>query len=467
MDKARLSYLQVALGAALLVWLGFLAARSDENFWFDEVFTLGAAGVNGTLDWDVLLRDVHPPTHVALVHLASQFVDGARPVLRAINALALIPLVLAFLLLRAQIGRERATLAALVLVANTFFFLFSLELRVYGLLLGTAALGHVLLFCRLRAVRGAEPGLIATALALTGLHFFGAALGTALLLVSAADHVKAGRRRRALVPLGFAGLCVALTLGWAFVLGDVRGALGGALWIRNEFGPWIDFALNQPLVLAGVVLLLAARRQGATSPALVPVLWLLAPFGLVIAVALAISLHSPVVSTKNLTVGVPAMALVMGLAMPAPLLAALDRTVWSVVGVVAVCLGAAYSGGGTPQYIRWAVETATPAPCHGRPLYVVNPDSVDRYAQRVFLGAVLRPPTDILSLPPKIDAADWTGACRVIAAGYHEFGRASTVTAFFRDRGLDVTVRQAPDPRAAAGDQRSFGYVVEVRGPTP
>ncbi|MEM9813011.1 MAG: hypothetical protein AAF913_10090, partial [Pseudomonadota bacterium] len=437
----------------------FLVTSYDSAFWYDEVFTLGAAGVNGALDWDALRRDVHPPTHPLIVHLAATSTDLPLGALRLTNLLALPALALAGWFATRALGPKRAALAALLTLTGAFFFHLSLELRVYGVLLASAALGSTALLAAASEVRGARLTLFAVSTCLTALHFFGAALGVALLLTLAAREP-----RRALVPVLLALCLSAATLLWAFAIGDVRGALGGALWIQNGPEPWLGLVAAQPLLALAWTGLLVARRQGHGPPmgASARALMTLAPGAMVIAVAALISLHSPVISTKNLTVLIPGLALAAALLTPAALITRIDRSLLTPALVTAVACAHAFGASGSFQYIAWTVAAATPAPCNGLPLYTIDPDIVDIYAQRVFLGEVRRPPTQLRALSETADLSPYRGACDIVAADFHEDGPASDVVRLFAARGLSVRIEQAPDPRAETVDQMRMGFVVRV-----
>ncbi|MEM9429950.1 MAG: hypothetical protein AAGA32_10685 [Pseudomonadota bacterium] len=451
--------LMLALLGLALVWTVFLVTSYDIAFWYDEVFTLGAAGVNGTPDWDALRRDVHPPTHPLIIHLAATSADLPLGALRLTNLLALLPLSLAGWFATSALGAKRAALAALLMLTGALFFHLSLELRAYGLLLAAAALGSAALLAIEVEVPGARAALFAASILLTTLHFFGAALGVALLLTLAAHDP-----RRALVPVLLAICLAAATLLWAFAIGDVRGALGGALWIQNGLEPWLGLVAAQPLLTLAWMGLLMAPRRGLDPPtgAVPRALMTLAPGAMVIAVAAAISLHSPVISTKNLTVVIPGLALAAALLTPAAILTRLDRSLLTPAVVTAVASAHAVSASNSFQYIEWAVETATPAPCVGLPLYTIDPDIVDRYAQQVFLGEILRPPTQLRTLSETSDLSPYRGACDIVAADFHEDGPASDVVRLFAARGLSVRIEQAPDPRAETTDQMRMGFVVRV-----
>ncbi len=461
MTLSRFPWLVASFLAAAVVWCIFIGVSYDISYWYDEVFTLGAAGVNGQIDWEMVGRDVHPPTHILLVHWTSGFVNGADPALRAVNLLSLIPIGLAALVLRRECAPDQLALLALLIMTGLLFFHLTLELRVYGLLLAASILGHALLLARIRGRRFADPCLVATALVLTSLHFFGAALATALLLTSAALHMKERATLRALILAGFAGLCVLLTLTWAFVIGDVRSALGGNLWIRNELTPYLRFVGNQPVLFVYLLALLILSRRGLTAPAgqAHDARWMLLPFGMVIGVALIISLHTPVISTKNLTVGIPGLALFAVLSTPDRLLRGLNASPLTLAATLLLTGYGAFGAGQSFQYIRWTIEQAGAESCAGLPLYVIGPDIVDIYAQQVFLGQQRRPLRELREIGETFDPTPYQSGCPVIAVGWHEPGSTELVERFLTERGLNIAIIQSPDARPDQAGLMSPGFV--------
>ncbi|MEO0911420.1 MAG: hypothetical protein AAFY59_00295 [Pseudomonadota bacterium] len=441
--------------ATLTIWAGFIALRYSLPFWYDEVFTLGAAGINAAgPDWPVILRDVHPPTYLLLVNVAAQIVEGSSHAMRLVNALALPILGLAALSLRRSLQGPAFWAAILLLTGHLFFFHTSLELRSYGLLLALSTLGHALWLAHLQG-RPNTPALLATALALTSLHFFGAALGTALLIA-------AGLHSRRPLPFAGAALCIAATLTWAFGIADLSGALGGGLWIRNGIGTWLTFASGLPLILTALLAVAVARKKSPERWPNPHPLWLLAPSAMVIAVALVISLHSPVISVKNLIVTIPGLALFTGMAAPPSLLKAANATPFTFALALLTTGASAWKAAQPHEYVRWAITTATPPNCDGIPLYVFRPDIVDEYAQHVFLGTQKRPLADIPDITGAADLAPYRGGCDIIAAGWHEPGYAIVMKRFFEQKGIPVFIGHHPQAEARGDTRLSPGFVIRL-----
>ncbi|QHQ35866.1 hypothetical protein [Algicella marina] len=454
-EQQQPEWLARAAIAVAVVFAGFILLRHDLAYWYDEVFTLGAAGINASgPDWPTLRGDVHPPTYILLVRGVSTLIDGAGPAIRLVNLLAVPVYAAAAMVLWRSLPRLAFWAAAILLGSNLFFFLTALELRSYGLLLSLSTLGHALWLARLKG-RASTVALIATALCLSVLHFFGAAMAAALLLLAALR----GPHRTLL--LATACLPVLATLLWAFVIADIGGSLGGGLWITNGLQPWITFLSGLPLVILLLIFLPILRRRLPAAPSVPHPAWLLAPAAMVVAVALVISLHSPVISVKNLTVTIPGLVLFTVIALPPAALAAANATA-ATLGIAVAAAGlSAWKAGQDHEYVRWVTETVTPPECDGVPLFVFTPDIVDTYAQQVFLGQQLRPLRNLPDLTVE-DISAYRGACNIIAAGWHEPGETDIMQRFFDARGIAVAITTHPQRKSRGDASLSPGFYIRT-----
>ncbi len=440
------------IGAALV--LGVILLGWNRSYWYDEVFTLGAAAPGRPLDWGVLLGDVHPPTYVLLVRWLGEIVGGASHLLRLVNLPGLLALLAALAILSRHLDRPRLAVFAALIAVNGYTLSLMLDLRSYFLLLGLATLGHALLLEE-SSGRPRTAALALTTAALAALHFFGAALGLSLLLLSTLHHWFHGSRARAAVSAVLGAAITVGVLGWAFGIARTADSLGGQMWITNGLGPFLDFAAQQ-IPLALLVMAIAVQRGSlAAGPARMA---LIAP-AMVVAAGLLISIHTPVISPRNLVVCVPGVALAAVLSTPAGLLARMRGT--PLTAVVLILAGLRYGDIATQdaQMIRWTVIQATPPGCDGVPLYVKRPDIVDEMAQQVFRGGLKRPLADFPDFDP---AAPRPAGCPVLAMGWHEVGPVSLVTDFFSSQGVATRAVLPPDPRLARRGLMTHGFVVRT-----
>jgi len=455
--RSRLSHTDwlaaaAAIGTALA--LGVILLGWNRSYWYDEVFTLGAAAAGRPLDWNVLLGDVHPPTYVLLVRWLGEVVGGASHLLRLVNLPGLLALLAALALLSRHLDRPRLMLFAALIAVNGYTLGLMLDLRSYFLLLGLATLGHALLL-EDASGRPRTAALALTAAALAALHFFGAALGLSLLLLSMLHHWAQGRRVHAAITAALGAAITAGVLGWAFGIARIADSLGGQMWITNGPGPFLDFAAQQ-IPLALLVMGIAIQRgRLAPGPARAA---LVAP-AMVVAAGLLISIHTPVISPRNLVVCVPGVTLAAVLSTPPALLARMRGT--PLTAVILIVTGLRYGDIATQdaQMIRWAVTRATPPACDGVPLYIKRPDIVDEMAQQVFRGGLKRPLADFTEFDP---AAPRPADCTILAMGWHEVGTVSLVTDFFAAHGVETRAVLPPDPRLARRGLMTHGFAVRT-----
>jgi uncharacterized membrane protein len=231
-----------ALAAALVV-LAFAVIEAPAPFWYDEVFTLGAAGVFPDLDWLNIRRDVHPPGYLILASLGRALLGGDPLGARLVNLLALAVAAAAAWRLARVLGRDRMLIVLTLLLASRYTPFFVAEARSYLLLMALCLLGHALI---LRPMgRGAALGLSLTAIALSGLHFFGTAIAGGLILTALGRHLRNGGDAGITAVLVAGGaLALTISVGWIAVFSDFRDNLGGSFHITNDPRLLMDFPLQ-------------------------------------------------------------------------------------------------------------------------------------------------------------------------------------------------------------------------------
>ena len=446
-----LPWLRISALVSLLAGLAVVALGWDRSFWYDEVFTLGAAAPGRPFDWAPLLGDVHPPTYILLVR-ALGALTGPEPAIRAVNLLTVLPLLAAWVVLRPVLETNRRLLLFALLLGSGYFLTLILDLRAYALLLALSLLSQAVLHAH-ACGRRQVPALAVTAALLTGLHFFGAAIGIAHLTLAAALDWRDGRRGAAAGLLLAGAALAAATLVWAFGIARTAGLLGGEMWITNDLQPFLDFASLQLPLLLVLLSLLPLRRLPVPETGAPLVVALAAP-AMVLAVAAVISLHTPVISGRNLVVCVPGVTLAAVLRLPAPLLERFGRSPTLALALL-LSVGLYTQQAVTDrQMIRWAVQAATPPECEGAPIQVLQPDIVDRFAMELF-SAHPRPTIDFSDPVP-----DLPPGCDIVAMGWHQLGPVSDVTAFYAQQEIATKAVLPPDPALAETGEMTHGFVI-------
>lgn len=309
------------LGSGLALQLYRLDAQS---LWLDELWT--AASSDPALSFrrwveEWLLPDVHPPLHLLLLRGWRSLFGGSELALRLPSLLAAAGLVAAVLLLhrRMPVVRQPLALAAWLACAPGVVH-FAQEARAYSLLIllsGVATLLAVAVAQRMeRGERLRRPlvALVAVVVLAEYSHYFGALLAGglfgSLFLFAACWH------RRHLPAILLSGtFAVGALLPWLLLHSYwIADKLGGNFWVTNNWW-WTLYDLmkliaGRPLafmILATVVAaILACHPRLLRRPACWVPFWtlLLAPLG-----ALLISLHTPVVTSRNLLILLPSFLL--------------------------------------------------------------------------------------------------------------------------------------------------------------
>jgi len=117
-----------------------------QSLWVDELWTLKAAAVGGTLTASSLFTNVQGPAHAALVHLVSA-VSSSEVALRGISAVFGTLTVPVIYLLGAEIvDRRTGLIAAVLATVSPFLIWYSQELRNYAMLVFFAAAATLLVW---------------------------------------------------------------------------------------------------------------------------------------------------------------------------------------------------------------------------------------------------------------------------------------------------------------------------------
>lgn len=320
----------LACGALVLWALVILPNLGRESLWLDELFSAYSSFTARSLRelfTEHILKDVHPPLYPLLLYFWGRLVGQGEFVARLPSTLALgAGLFGSYALLRPVGSRRLSALYLLILAFTAGTIYYAQELRCYGLLLATSSVLSVL-YVRFRdLLSGAQPippKLLwlyggSAALAVTT-HFYGSLLVASLALPLLIEAVRQ-KQSDSLKRLLFAnGLLAVLSAGWLFLHfagGPLAAKLQGHFWIREadlgaHLGRFVRLLLGNAWSSAGYAVLavtLFLLRRRAEFPSA----WsLLSPVLLVFGLALALSLHTPTITARNLIVTLPLLVLLV------------------------------------------------------------------------------------------------------------------------------------------------------------
>jgi len=298
----------------------------------DEIFTLYAAQIfdaQGVVAW--MSNAVHPPGWRLLATAWAQAFGTDEIIVRHLSTLfTILTAALVFRLTADLFGRRAGLLAALALAATPLFIFYSYELRPYSTLLFVVA-GLMFAFQRWLRHMNFRYALLFVAFGVAGLytHYY-SGIVLAALLIFALIFVKPGQGRY-LRGFGlFAAIGLSFTawmLPFAAAVLDVAGREGtfGAIATSPRSIQQVVLAVLMAPTAVGAFALLYALLlplPKATAPGDVfrfPRIWqrayILAVPGLVFAIAFASNFLLATVTVRNMTVMLPALAVVVGFAL--------------------------------------------------------------------------------------------------------------------------------------------------------
>lgn len=294
----------------------------------------------------ILLSDVHPPLYQAALGLWIAAFGDSEVATRLMSLIAVVGGLAVYPVMARRFSPVMARLFLIVILANWLVWFYAQEARSYGLLFALS----LWLFALLAADERRWVLAVAVLLGLT--HFFGTLKAAIALLWLLAEKWRDPGRVLACT------LCLAVLAAWpvAMVLSGAAALVsGGQFWIGSSPGDALAQALmaGQPVLaaLAGVAvqqvgiwvvvalgavgLVLAVRGRARAEPAVGLAAVLL---GVMTAVVVLISIHTPVATLRNFIVLVPPAAFLLA----AGLMVLLRRRGWRLAGaglVLVLALG--------------------------------------------------------------------------------------------------------------------------------
>jgi uncharacterized membrane protein len=329
-DKQIGPLLYLALAAAITCAAGALRVYQLDwqSVWQDEIYSLTVADPSRSFDdfWQRVLADVHPPLYYLILRFWLTLVGDTQLAARALSVLFGVGAVavagFGFRTLLPPFGRIAFTLLIAVSPAAIEY---SQEVRSYSLLLLLCTLIAGLSVGVLAArspeeIRRRAAGLIVVGALASFTHHFGFLLAMAAVATCLAAPPR--DRPRTVAALTGGIVLGAIFLPWiAYHSRFMSDGFRLAIWIgympigasidwfvRLAFGTWSAFGFLFAALVAALLTSGAFRRCISRS------LIVRAAFGvctLTLAAAVAISFHTPVLTSRNMVVVIPALYLLM------------------------------------------------------------------------------------------------------------------------------------------------------------
>jgi mannosyltransferase len=292
-----------------------------QSLWSDEIFSLRTTDPTLSLRefWDRLLADTHPPIYYLLLRLSSSVFGQSELAARAPSAVfGILTLCAAAILPGSCLSRSTRLALPLLIAASPGAAWYDREARSYALLLLLSTLITLACLRFLRSMpeedgkaRGGLVMLTAASILASFTHYFGfllaaAAFSTCFLLTE--------RRRKAIV--GLAGCSVvALFVPWVayhsqFVDARLAGWIGSfPMTTSIDWFNYISFGRPASLALfvSTATLLLATGGWRHLAQWNSPIWVCILLCSLTLAAAAAISLHTAILTSRNMIVVLPAL----------------------------------------------------------------------------------------------------------------------------------------------------------------
>jgi hypothetical protein len=316
----------MALCATVLLGVALRIYKLDyQSLWSDEIFSLITTSprLSPGEFWDRVLADTHPPLYYLLLRLSSSAFGQSELAARAPSAIfGILTLCAAVILPGSSLSRGTRLALALLIATSPGAVWYDREVRSYALLLLLSTLITLACLRFLRSApdetgkaRGAMITLTAAAVLASFTHYFGflvaaAAFATSFLLTT--------RRRKTTVGLAGCGV-LALFLPWVmyhsqFVDARLTGWIGNhPLSAAIEWFVYLSFGETASVALfvavAAIFVAIGGWRAlaGWNSP-----IWACTLLsGLTLAAAVVISLHTPILTSRNMIVILPALYVIV------------------------------------------------------------------------------------------------------------------------------------------------------------
>jgi hypothetical protein len=317
--------LVLALCGIVLVAVGLRAYALDyQSLWTDEIFSLMTTDPTLTFHqfWDLVLADTHPPIYYLVLRLSSAAFGQSEIAARVPSAFfGVLTVCGAAILPGSSLSRTSRLAFLLLLSISPGAVWYAREARSYALLLLLSTI--ITLACirflqcvpyEDRKARGAIVMLTAAAALASFTHYFGFLLATAAFLTC---FILTNRRRRAIVV--FAGSSVVASfVPWVlyhsqFISGDRAAWIGefpvaaSISWFEYlSFGGTASFVLF--IGTAAVLAAIGGWRRLVAWKSTISACTLLCL--LTLTAAVAISLHTPILTSRSMIVILPALYLI-------------------------------------------------------------------------------------------------------------------------------------------------------------
>jgi mannosyltransferase len=321
-------WLAAATGVTLLA-AALRVYRIDwQSVWVDEIYSLIVTDPSRPLEefWERVLADVHPPLYYVLLRVWSAAFGQTELAVRALSALfGLLTVIAAYVVFRPVLPPLGRLGLMLLIAVSPAAIQYSQEARSYALLIFLSMVMTGLCAGYLRAMSPREATARIAGVTFVGAlasftHYFGFLLATAAFAIC---WTASFRDPRQVIRTAIAGvLLAALFLPWVIYhsrfmssgfpmaawIGQMSISVSVDWFVQLTFGGWLALGGFATALSIGLLVSRDFRRSfGQSSNVHVA----LALAGLTFAAAVAISCRTPILTSRNMVVVLPAIYLLV------------------------------------------------------------------------------------------------------------------------------------------------------------
>jgi hypothetical protein len=181
--------IQIFLFINLLIFVYGYLKGFHKPYWFDEVLTISLSqNIKNLTIEEIFTQDTHSPFFYIIIFISIEILNffdlknlDLLIFLRLINLIAIIPIYFSYKILKNNLANINLEIIFLLFISNYFFFFFSLELRMYFILLSFSLLISVINLNNSLETTHKFLFLISSII-LSMLHIFGLTISMSILL---------------------------------------------------------------------------------------------------------------------------------------------------------------------------------------------------------------------------------------------------------------------------------------------
>jgi len=296
-----------------------------ESLWFDEIFSANLSLKSHSIYemfTQYIFKDVHPPLYQILLYYWGDTVGSSDFYIRFLSyLLILISCSFSYFLLNKYFTRKIAIIFIAMSAFTPSVLYFAEEARSYALLYGLTNVLSILFVIFITAVKqnkNIQKNLLIAYLIVGFIacytHFFGYILIFSLS-ITLLGHSILSRRKHITFQILITSLliaCFALTwLSIIFYYGDIGNKIGGHFWIKNDYFSLLKgiatmfFGSKEAIIILIFLMFLMFLPFNMFFNSLKKHFAIFLPVVLVFITSILISLHTPIITSRNLIIIIP------------------------------------------------------------------------------------------------------------------------------------------------------------------